>query len=731
LNARSDKNWKVEETMKRQITSKLFFLILSGWLLAAGNATAQSLAFRQNNLASDVAGLAGQTDPFLRAPWGIAPAPGSTFLIANAIQARVITLDANGARAGISGFSVANPAGTAPAVPTGIVEDPNSFFRDGVAVPPFSTSTITATADGGLYFWAINADASSLPQAHLVVNHSQAGAVYTALAILTPDCCAEFVAAANFHSGNIEAYSRTFDPLAPAGSFTDPALPAGYAPYGMQVIGRQVFISYALQDAEKQKPVLGAGNGVVSVFDLAGDFIRRFATGGPLNAPWGIAQASANFGPFSNDILIGNVGDGTISAFDPATGNFVGQIKDGDGNPLVVNGLHGLAFSSSGVGGSPVLFFTAEFGNGQDGLFADVTAGLVSTTRVNVPAVSTNAPATITVTVSAGPGNTGDPKGMVTLVDNGAVIVDAPINNGSLQFTTVFRGVGAHHIEARYHGDEVFVPSSASTDIQIAGPSTNVILSVPANAAPGAQVTLTATVSAEQGSPTGQVEFHDGSVKIGASSINVAGVATLTTNALAAGNHVFSASYDGDGSFGASDSTPVNTMVAARDFSLAATPPVASVMPGQSISFNLTVTPAGGFADPVTFSCPTLASITCTFAPPSVTPNGAAAGTVLTVTRSANALGAAGKFDTRLWLLAAIVGVFAILLRSKRKTARPYRVILEFATSTMAVLILALTLISCGGYAAGSQSYRGTATIPVTAQSGAISHTTTLTVTLQ
>jgi len=244
-------------------------------------------------------------------------------------------------------------------------------------------------------------------------------------------------------------------------------------------------------------------------------------------------------------------------------------------------------------------------------------------------------------------------------------------------------------------------------------------------------VTLTATVSAEQGSPTGQVEFNDGGVKIGASSINVAGIATLTTNALAAGNHVFSASYDGDGSFGARDSTPVNTMVAARDFSLAATPPVASVMPGQSISFNLTVTPAGGFADPVTFSCPTLAGITCTFAPPSVTPNGTAAGTVLTVTRSANALGAAGKFDSRLWLLNAIVGVFAILLRSKRKTARPYRVILELATSTMAVLILALTLISCGGYAAGSQSYRGTATIPVTAQSGAISHTTTLTVTLQ
>ena len=307
-------NVKVEGIMKGKFTPKVFSFFLVGFLLAAGSAAAQTIAYRQTNLASDVPAFADHTDPFLQNPWGIAVVPRVSFFIANANHGRVISLDATGSRLAPSGFSVPNPAGTGSATPTGIVADPNSFFRDRNSVPPFIISTITAIADGGIYFWVVNADRSLLPQATLVVDHSQLGAVYTGLAILTPDCCAPFLAVANFHSGFVESFTTNFSLLAPLGSFTDPGLPAGYAPYGMQVIGRQVFITYSLQDAAKQNPVFGAGNGIVNVFDLAGNFVRRFATGGPLNAPWGITQASANFGPFSNDILIGNVGDGTINA---------------------------------------------------------------------------------------------------------------------------------------------------------------------------------------------------------------------------------------------------------------------------------------------------------------------------------------------------------------------------------------------------------------------------------
>jgi len=136
----------------------------------------------------------------------------------------------------------------------------------------------------------------------------------------------------DFHGGFIETFLPAFVPVALPGSFSDPNLPSGYAPFGIQVVGRQVFVTYALPDALKHDPVVGAGNGIVNIFDMDGNFVKRFATGGALNAPRGIAQASTNFGPFSNDILIGNVGDGTISAFDPASGRFVGPLLDGNGN---------------------------------------------------------------------------------------------------------------------------------------------------------------------------------------------------------------------------------------------------------------------------------------------------------------------------------------------------------------------------------------------------------------
>jgi len=125
---------------------------------------------------------------------------------------------------------------------------------------------------------------------------------------------------ANFNIGLVETYTTGFAGVTPPGSFTDPNLPVGYAPFNIQPIGNQVFVTYAVQNSAKHDPVKTAGNGIVSVFNLDGTFVKRFASNGVLNAPWGVVQASANFGAFSNDILIGNFGDGTINAFD-ANGN--------------------------------------------------------------------------------------------------------------------------------------------------------------------------------------------------------------------------------------------------------------------------------------------------------------------------------------------------------------------------------------------------------------------------
>lgn len=716
--------------MLRSIAGKTFAFFLMGMLLAASGASAQTIAYRQNNLASNVAGLANNTDPQLLDPWGIAVDPGVSFIVANSAHGRVISLDAAGVRSVPPGFSVPNPAGTGPATPTGIITDLHSFFRSQNSLPPFQISTIVATADGGIYFWFQNADGSSAPQATLVVDRSRAGAVYTGLAILTPQCCSEFLAAANFHSGDVESFTATFDPLAPAGSFTDPNLPAGFAPFGMQVVGNQVFITYAVQDAGKQNPIFGAGNGIVSVFDLAGNFVRRFATAGPLNAPWGVAKAGANFGPFSNDILIGNTGDGTINAFDPATGNFVGQLKDGDGKALIIDGLHGFVFGSQGLGDANTLFVTAGIAARLDGLFASITPGLTSTTRVTVPPIAVGVATQITVTVSAGPGNTGNPKGMVTLQDNGGPITDVALTNGMAVFDTAFRGVGIHHLDIRYLGDDTFLPSSLQTDAQVTGPATTLTLAAPANAAPGAPVTLTSIVASAGGTPTGEVNFLDGDTVIGTARLSAAGVATFTTSTLAAGAHSLSASYSGDDNFAGSASARVNTTIAAGDFSLGAAPQTATVAAGQSAPFNITITPAGGFSDPITLSCAPVTGITCNFGQLTVTPHGAMVATTLTVSVSSNYLhaGGMGGNATR-WFLAAfcLIGVLGLLWK---RGAPQCNAIRRLATSMAMVIMLALTLMSCG-YSASSQTYSGTATVPVTAQSGGIAHTSTINITVR
>jgi uncharacterized protein (TIGR03118 family) len=119
--------------------------------------------------------------------------------------------------------------------------------------------------------------------------------------------------------------------------------------------------------------VVAPGNGIVSVFDQEGNFIRRFASNGPLNAPWGIVQASSNFGAFSDDILIGNFGDGVINAFDPVTGSFVGQLKDRAGKVITNPGLWALVFRADGVGDPNTLYFTAGSSGEDHGLFGAIS----------------------------------------------------------------------------------------------------------------------------------------------------------------------------------------------------------------------------------------------------------------------------------------------------------------------------------------------------------------------
>ena len=134
--------------------------------------------------------------------------------------------------------------------------------------------------------------------------------------------------AADFHGGQIVVLDSTWQQVHLSGSFTDPDLPAGYAPFNVATLGGQVYVSYAKQDADQEDEIAGQGRGFVDAFDLSGNFLRRVASHGQLNAPWGLALAPAGFGDLAGSLLVGNFGDGRINAYDPTTGEYLGALRD-------------------------------------------------------------------------------------------------------------------------------------------------------------------------------------------------------------------------------------------------------------------------------------------------------------------------------------------------------------------------------------------------------------------
>jgi uncharacterized protein (TIGR03118 family) len=149
----------------------------------------------------------------------------------------------------------------------------------------------------------------------------------------------------------------------------------GYAPFGAQVLGGHVFVTYALQDADKEDDVGGAGHGYVDEFNLDGTLVRQLASeGGPVDSPWGLDIAPSSFGQFAGDLLVGNFGDGTISAFDLTSGAFKGKLLGTDGNPIVLGDLWGLLNGNGGRGGDPgKVYFTAGVSDEAHGLFGALT----------------------------------------------------------------------------------------------------------------------------------------------------------------------------------------------------------------------------------------------------------------------------------------------------------------------------------------------------------------------
>jgi uncharacterized protein (TIGR03118 family) len=363
------------------VTKRTLLLVL-GIGLALGfapAAPAQQTSYTQANLTANVAGVAAHTDAQLSNPWGISFIPGDTFWIANNNGGTSTTYDAQGVKQAITaGIPVASMNPCNPGCPTGTIA--NTVATD------FGGATfVFDTEDGIIASW--NGTANAITK----VDNSPGAAVYKGLALVS-NAQGNFLLAANFRSGKIDVFDHNFQPaVLSGGTFTDPSLPAGYAPHGVHVINNLVFVAYALQDTPKHDPTIGAGLGLVDLFHTDGSFLRRGMTGGTLNAPWGVALASANFGTFSNDVLVGNFGDGTISAYDTA-GNFLGQLKNSNAQVITNPGLWELVFGAGGTGDPNTLYFTAGGASQTSGLFGTLVpaaaAGTDFSLNLSAPAAT-------------------------------------------------------------------------------------------------------------------------------------------------------------------------------------------------------------------------------------------------------------------------------------------------------------------------------------------------------
>jgi uncharacterized protein (TIGR03118 family) len=342
--------------------------------VSAATSVCASDFYQQRNLVSNTAALkAEQIDPNVVNAWGLAFNPYAFAWVANNGTGVATLFDGNGKPQPLV-VTIPGPNGTI-GTPTGAVfyGGPGFVVTKGKAYGP--SRFLFAAEDGGISGWSPAVDRT---HAIRVIGNSATTAVYKGIAI-SGNGRATLLYATDFHNGQIDVFDMNFKPVTlPGKPFQDPNLPSGYGPFGLQSINGDLYVTYAKQDAQRHDDVKGAGFGIIDVFAPDGRFLRRFASGGALNAPWGIALAPDSFGRFRDRLLVGNFGDGTVNAFDLATGKWLGHLKGTDHKAIHIDGLWGIAFGN-GVDEQPVdtLFFSAGPNDEANGLYGrlDVVPG--------------------------------------------------------------------------------------------------------------------------------------------------------------------------------------------------------------------------------------------------------------------------------------------------------------------------------------------------------------------
>jgi uncharacterized protein (TIGR03118 family) len=338
-------------------------------------AAAESNAYHQTNLVSDLPGMALIQDPDLVNPWGISLSGGSPFWVANN-GTGTSTLYAGDhvsppTPLSKNGLVVTIPGG----FPTGTVSNtgaPTDFIvKSGAASG--RASFLFASQVGIVSGWNPNVPAPGSKQAQI---GGTGDAVYTGLAIGLVGS-ATYLYAADFEHGKIDVYDFAFHTPNPPldGSFSDPNIPNSYSTFNIQSIGGKLYVTYAQQSHKEPDEETDRGSGFVDVFDTSGHLLQRLIQGNHLKSPWGIARAPENFGAFSHALIVGNFADGQLHAFDPNSGKYLGEMKDENRKPVVIDGLWGITFGNGGNGGDKnALYFAAGIQDETHGLFGSLRA---------------------------------------------------------------------------------------------------------------------------------------------------------------------------------------------------------------------------------------------------------------------------------------------------------------------------------------------------------------------
>jgi uncharacterized protein (TIGR03118 family) len=348
----------------RSIAAAIAALIVAG---AAATARAASDVYNVNALVSDGGTAASSTDSSLVNGWGLSAGPTTPWWTSDNGTNLSTLYSGTGAKVPLTVSVPGSPTGTVfNGSATDFVVSQNG--ASGAARFLFSTES------GTILGWTPSVNGTA---AVVGADRSSAGAVYKGLAIAN-----DRLYATDFHNGRVDVFDSSFKLVATSGGFKDAKVAKGFAPFGIQALNGDIFVTYAKQDAARHTDVPVPGQAYVDEFTPDGQLVARVVNSGkknaPLNAPWGLALAPADFNVFGGDLLVGNFGNGRVSSYTKRGSTWVykGQLRLSNGTPIAIDGLWAIAFGNgSAAGPTNTLYFLAGPSGQQHGLFGSITAG--------------------------------------------------------------------------------------------------------------------------------------------------------------------------------------------------------------------------------------------------------------------------------------------------------------------------------------------------------------------